>query len=49
MNANPASQADPFVGTIPYHDSNNKDRSGEITYTWVGDANSDGVYYDYEI
>lgn len=42
-------QAEPFVGTIPYYDSNNTDRSGEITYTWVGDSNSDGVYYDYEI
>lgn len=42
-------QAEPFVGTIPYYDSNNTDRSGEITYTWVGDANSDGVYYDYDI
>lgn len=49
LNANPTIQADPFVGTIPYHDSNNEDRSGEITYTWVGDANSDGVYYDYDI
>ena len=49
LNANPTIQADPFVGTISYHDSKNTDRSGEITYTWVGDANSDGVYYDYEI
>lgn len=49
LNANPTIQADPFVGTISYRDSNNRDRYGEITYTWVGDANSDGVYYDYEI
>lgn len=42
-------QAEPFVGTIPYYDSKNPDRSGEITYTWVGDANGDGVYYDYDI
>ena len=49
LNANPTIQADPFVGTISYRDSKNTDRSGEITYTWVGDANGDGVYYDYVI
>lgn len=40
-------QAKPYVGTITY--SKAPYQSGEITYTWVGDANSDGVYYDYEI
>lgn len=37
----------PFTGTITYGADGYQ--SGEITYTWVGDANSDGVYYDYEI
>ena len=37
----------PFTGTIAYEADGYL--PGEITYTWVGDANSDGVYYDYEI
>lgn len=39
--------AKPFIGTIAYQATGYT--SGEITYTWVGDANSDGVYYDYDI
>lgn len=41
------STLDPFSGEITYADT--KGNSGTIRYTWVGDANSDGVYYDYEI
>lgn len=40
--------SDPSIGTITYQ-ADGYPTPGEITYTWVGDANSDGVYYDYEI
>ena len=43
------SKLDPFSGEITYTDSADSSISGTIRYTWVGDANSDGVYYDYEI
>ena len=43
------SKLDPFSGEITYTDSTDSNISGTIRYTWVGDANSDGVYYDYEI
>lgn len=41
------STLDPFSGEITYADT--KGNSGTIRYTWVGDANSDGAYYDYVI
>ena len=40
--------SDPSIGTITYQ-ADGYPTPGEITYTWVGDANSDGVYYDYDI
>ena len=47
VTANTDIPSDPYVGTITY--GKTPYQSGEITYTWVGDSNSDGVYYDYEI
>lgn len=49
LTAKTAITSNPLIGTITYSSSTGKYKSGEITYTWVGDANSDGVYYDYEI
>lgn len=43
------SKLDPFSGEITYTDSADSSISGTIRYTWVGDSNSDGAYYDYVI
>ena len=43
------SKLDPFSGEITYTDSTDSNISGTIRYTWVGDSNSDGAYYDYVI
>lgn len=43
------SKLDPFSGEITYTDSADSSISGTIRYTWVGDANGDGIYYNYEI